>query len=230
MLTDEFGEPFYVGVTYDLKKRLQEHISDSVRKMERRDHGSWKERKVYSLLKKGQCISIKIIQQTTIEEGAFQSEKFWITFLRHVGFNLTNITKGGKGGPYQLGKKRSPETCKRISESKKGTKWGHHTEATKKKMSEAKKGKKFSKKHRKNLSKAWKNRVVTEETKLKIIKASTGKINIKEFKVTDSNGVAHITTEGLTQFCKKHELSPPNMIKVANGERPHHKGWKCKRI
>jgi len=40
--------------------------------------------------------------------------------------------------------------------------------------------------------------------------------HVKEFKVTNPVGVKYITKKGLSQFCKKHELSPPNMIKVAN--------------
>jgi len=36
MLTDESGEPFYVGITYGLKKRLQEHVPDSIRKINKK--------------------------------------------------------------------------------------------------------------------------------------------------------------------------------------------------
>lgn len=34
----------------------------------------------------------------------------------------------------------------------------------------------------------------------------------------------------LTKFCKKHNLHQSSMSRVANGERNHHKGFKCKKL
>ena len=111
------------------------------------------------------------------------------------------------------GKKRSDEVCKKISESNKKPK---------------------SEEHKENLRKAWEKRRVgspiTEETKQKMRETSTGKINIKKFKIIGPDGNEYITDRGLTFFCKEFNLAASLMTKVANGERKHHKGWKCERI
>lgn len=46
----------------------------------------------------------------------------------------------------------------------------------------------------------------------------------KEFCVVDPMGKIH-TGRNLTEFCIEYGLSRPNLHKVFNGERPHHKGW-----
>jgi len=89
---------------------------------------------------------------------------------------------------------------------------------------------KFSKKHKKNLSIARKKRITKPETRIKCSKTSKGKINIKKYKVTDPDGNIFITENGLSVFCEEHNLTPSNMIKVANGERKNHKGWLTERL
>jgi hypothetical protein len=49
----------------------------------------------------------------------------------------------------------------------------------------------------------------------------------KTYIVINPSGTKKIITN-ITSFCKKHNLLYPLMIKVANGLRMHHKGWKCK--
>jgi len=54
--------------------------------------------------------------------------------------------------------------------------------------------------------------------------------NIKTFKVTNPYGEIFYTTNGLTEFCSKNNLSIKNMSAVARGKRNHHKGWMCELI
>jgi hypothetical protein len=53
---------------------------------------------------------------------------------------------------------------------------------------------------------------------------------IKLYLCIDPDGIEHITNEGLAKFCEERNLTRPNMVKVANGQRPQHKGWTCQRL
>jgi len=68
----------------------------------------------------------------------------------------TGFQKGQPGYKYWLGKHRSEETKKKISESKKGILPYRITEKIKRKMSLAKKGKSFSEEHKRKISEAQK--------------------------------------------------------------------------
>lgn len=120
----------------------------------------------------------------------------------------------------------SPEQRKSWADSKRGRKCSPET---KRKMSERARGRIFSDEHRKNLSKARQNRVTKPETREKL-RAGRGKINIGKFRCISPEGQEYLTDRGLSDFCREHGLQRSNMIKVANGERPVHKGWKCERL
>ncbi len=121
----------------------------------------------------------------------------------------------------------SPEEKKKWAESKRGLK---RSAETKRKISESNKGREFSKEHKEKLSIAWRKRIVTEETRRKCSETSSGRINIKKFRCTSPDGTEYVTDHGLCDFCRKHNLQHSNMVKVANGERPRHKGWICSRM
>ena len=75
------------------------------------------------------------------QEEALAYEIEMIAFFRAEGFKLANLTDGGdgqKGSSWNLGSKRTPEQCKRISESQKGRVFAEETKA---KMSAARKAK-----------------------------------------------------------------------------------------
>lgn len=44
-------------------------------------------------------------------------------------------------------------------------------------------------------------------------------------EIISPDGVVY-KVEHLTNFCKEHGLTAPNLSKVFKGDRPHHKGWK----
>jgi group I intron endonuclease len=50
---------------------------------------------------------------------------------------------------------------------------------------------------------------------------------LSTYEVTFPDGHTEII-KGLSNFCKEYSLSQPHMSSVANGNRPHHKKFKCK--
>lgn len=207
-LTDA-DAPFYVGKSKNPTKRGKRHTYDATR-LDYPVH-----RKIRKLTREGRSFDITIIE-ADIDEGKINDkERYWIAKYRKK-FKLFNVTEGGEGGQItkegiekirqaHLGKKRSKETRSKISAGKKGVK--------------------FSDSHKAKLSQARKKRVIKPETIEKMRKSSLGKINIKEYILTDPQGNEHLTTNGLTDFCRKHDLTPANLNHVLNGKRQHHKGW-----
>ena len=103
----------------------------------------------------------------------------------------------------------------------------HRSEETKRKISESNKDKPKSEEHKASLSKAWETRVpMSKESRLKQSKSSKGKINIKKYKLIDPYGKEYVTDKGLTLFCEEHNLQRSCLLKVLKGERKHHKNWR----
>lgn len=75
------------------------------------------------------------------------------------------------------------------------------------------------------LQRGVKNKVYSPETCVFISKRE----NIQESHATNykfkSPSAVTINVYNLTQFCRENNLTQPNMHKVHQGERSHHKGW-----
>ena len=214
---DEKGSPFYVGRTNCLKTRNRHH-------QWRMNIGITlpKYNKLRKLIREGHTWNIKVLENGIDKKDINDREIHWIAYWKkQPGIKLYNLTDGGEGANF------TPEQHKAMAEKRRGQK---RTPETRKRMSEARMGMKFSKEHKKNLSKARKTRITTQETRDKASKTSTGKINIKRYECVDPEGNIFTTTNGLTQFCRENGLTPSLMSKVANGERPYHKGWGCRRL
>lgn len=172
----------------------------------------------------------EILEECSSKEELDEREIYWIEYYNSrdltVGYNLA---RGGDGG-NRNGGKLTEESRRRISESKTGTHWGHHSEETKKRMSEVRMGIEFSEEHKKKLCEKRRQRIISDETRKKASQTSRGKINIKQYELTDPDGNTYITTEGLTKFCEDHNLSVGNLSNVISGKRSHHKGWTIKRM
>lgn len=144
--------------------------------------------------------------------------------------NNYNLRGGGQGGIpsiesrermriAQLGKKRSTESIRKMIESNTGQK---RSKETREKMSKAQLGKKrnpLSEEHKRKIGQASKGRLKSEET---ILKQS------KEWILESPDGEVMIIIN-LKKFCREQNLTFPSMIRIANGDRKTHKGWKCKR-
>lgn len=233
---DETETPFYIGKTKDLRQRIKDHKYEI-----KKGNKLPKYNKVRKLERNGFDFAVKVIEDDIKDSSTIdERERYWIKKFRDDGITIYNLTDGGDGGDTKMPKEhyekmskllttlwKDPEMRKRWIDSRTGLK---RSKESRKRMSEARKGIKFSDEHKKNLSIARKKRVITNETRKKCSKTSTGKINIKKFEITDPNGNKYITDKGLTDFCRQHDLAHPLMIKVANGERRHHKNWTCKRL
>jgi len=212
---DQNKKVFYIGQTNNFNIRRSKHKNEvekgnrlyaynKLRKV-MRDHG----------LTIKDCMVI--IEKNISSDFIDDKEIYYISLYRQLGNKLTNLTDGGRGS--------SGFTKDIHSRCRKSREGYQHSEETKKKISDSHKGMKFSKEHKNNLSKARKKRITTPETRNKMSKTSTGKINIKHYILTDPNGNEHSTPEGLSAFCREHDLQAPVLCKVIKGTRKHHKGW-----
>lgn len=135
----------YIGFTIDMQTRLYGHLTYA--KRERTHKANW--------IKQLLALNLKpemICLETGIGDGWQEAEKRWIAHYRNVGLRLTNMTDGGDGVP---GAKRSPETCRKISEALKGKKKSPEAVA---KFAAANRGKKASAETRRKMSEAHKGR------------------------------------------------------------------------
>lgn len=217
-LLDLDDNPFYVGKTNNIKKRQHGHLN-----MARRGFISPVYSKIRKLQRQGWVFNFQILEECS-ESNCDERERFYIASLKEQGFKLTNLAEGGEGGCSSESAKKGVETRR-----KNGTL--AQTPEAKQKISQAHKGVLKSDSHKESLRKAWAR--TPEQLKAASAKASQtskGRINTKQYQCIDPMGKMHITLEGLTKFCEEHELSSPNMVKVANGERRNHKGWRCQRI
>jgi len=81
----------YVGKTNDIKRRLVKHISES--KISTKSH---KKAWINQLLKLNLKPIIEVIDIVSLYEWEFW-EQHYISLYKSWGFNLTNLTKGGRG-------------------------------------------------------------------------------------------------------------------------------------
>lgn len=216
---DHNKKPFYVGRTWNLKKRKNEHIYEV-----KNGNSLPKYNKLRKLLNENNSFNdfVIIIEENIPANLIEEKEIYYIAKLREEGYNLKNLTDGGEGWSHI-----TPELSEKLSKIRTGTK---RSKETKKRMSEARLGIKFSEEHKRNLSISRKKRVTKLETRQKASKTSKGKINIKQYILVDPDGKEYTTTNGLKFFCEQHDLNHPNFFKVLNGERTHVKGWTIKRL
>jgi len=214
---DELGSVFYVGKTSTPDKRFKRHLAHVRYGSHYPVHN--KLRKVIAT--KGSANDIyEVIEHNIPYNKADEREMFFIKHYRGCGCKLKNLTEGGEGG-----KGFTDEINKRGALKRTGLK---RTVETRRRISEAKRGVPFSESHKKSLKKAWKTRVpLSAEHYQKISSLNRGIVNIKNFVVMSPSGISTVTTQGLTDFCRKNGLDARNLIHTKpNGKRKHHKGWR----
>jgi hypothetical protein len=143
---------------------------------------------------------IIFLKQNLTEEEAFRHEVYMIAVFgrKDLGTGiLHNRTDGGEG---PSGAVRSDETRKKMSEAKKNM-----SDETRKKMSKSKKG-----------------RIVSKETRMKLVGRATLKYNYKIYSIKESK---IYETNNLNAFCKEHSLNHSPLFKTINGIRKQHKGF-----
>lgn len=225
--------PFYVGQTCSFKKRRQSHLMQINKKTPKYEG----HKKVKELIRLGFPFVMDIIYENLTKEESDSKEIFLIKKYIKKGYKLTNLTSGGKNFTHNektkekisknnsrhwLGIKKSEETKRRISESKKeyfkthpGTRTGSKvSKASRKKMSLARIGKKMSQEYKDNL---------------RIIRNQIKPYYTDFWKIVDPIGNVYFAW-GLGSFCRKFSLEQAHMFSVSKGERIHHKLWSCKKV
>ena len=127
----------------------------------------------------------KILHFAETEEELNDLEMFYIKDLdaKNNGYNLTDGGDGKTGfPPYNKGKTLSEETKRKMSEARKGKKYGPLSDEHKRKMSETLKGRTFSEERNQKISFKLKVNPRSEETKRKISEAKKGQKYTKRKK------------------------------------------------
>jgi group I intron endonuclease len=255
-VTNKVNGKAYIGQTINLKERMRTHIRDALNnRYNSHFHKAIRKYGISNFEWKivAKCNSIEELNRAEVE-----MIRRYDTFNNGYNLNMggngysglygknhplygTKLSKEHKRkiGDAHIGKPRSEETKKKISEAKKGRnnpnygKYGKdnpcfgktHSEETKRKISRLMEGEKnpmYGKHH-------------SEETKKKISETNTGRrigsesASAKKYIVTTPEG-EEVFVYGIANFCKnykKEKLYFPTLIAVARGKRAHHKGYKC---
>ena len=206
-------EPFYIGKGSG--DRVHSHFEPSVLA---KKNNSYKDNKIRSIQKINKNIIICIFVNHLIENKSFEIE---IEMIKKIGRRcdggpLTNIYEGGYGSS------KSPETRRKISETKK-------RQYASGEVVHPMLGKKHNKKSKRKMSKSHLGAKWTKEQKENLKKKRCQKKNIsqtKYWKVISPDGKKQIVY-GLGEFCRNNNLNQPHMFEVAKGYRKHHKRWRC---
>lgn len=191
----------YVGKTTNPKRRFRRHLT------ERFLHDNYKDRWIRNTL--DECDEVEIIIIDTVEQNEWQYwEKFYISYYKFIGCNLTNTTMGGDQPPSTKGRKHTEESRLKMSKTKKG-----------KPIPWLNNGNKRTEKHKKNLSESLKGRrspnkdkKFDDERRKKLSEASTCKKKVKQLdlegnliKLWDSISEAQKTLQirHISEVCRK---------------------------
>lgn len=247
-------EPFYVGMSGKIKRRLAQHLRESFYKNVR---NKLKANKIKKLIHKGLDPIFKILYKQLIKENAIKLEIDLIKKIGRINLELgllTNLTDGGDIiiNLSKESKQKHRENCGwSLGMRGPGTpNYGHkHTEENKRKWSEMKKGIKFTEEHKKKIGQSNKGKhnypkltgkdspqygyVASEETKQKLRLVRKGKFGVnatyaKYWKVINPQNQEQII-RNLLNFCNQNNLNYSTMANIAAGRQKSHRGgWKCK--
>ena len=212
ILFNSKNKKIYIGQTGNLHKRMLEH-----RAMLRGNYHS-NLKLQYAWNKYGEkAFEFKILEYCSINQLDEREQHYLDIYIpKGICYNLSkDVTLNTRG------QKLSPEHCKKLSEMQSNRTEEHQqnlivarhnrlpaSEITRQRMSDARMGKQLS-----------------EDTK--------EKIGIRHRKITyllTSPTNEKFTSNNLTKFSKENDLSHHGLLRVARGERTHHKGWKCQKV
>lgn len=168
-ITNTVNNKSYIGISIHEpeKRRIKQHLSGLGNRL------------IANAIKKygKDAFTYEILEADVFDEFLPDLEVAYIANYNTVaphGYNLNS------GGGHAI---PSEETCRKISEGKKGKKGKSHSEATRRKMSENKKGKPRSEETRRKMSEANKGKKRgphSAETRRKISEALKGKMRSEE--------------------------------------------------
>lgn len=197
----------YIGSAVNIHKRWIQHKNQLRKNIHPNKHmqSSWN--------KHGESLFTFIVIERCSKEFLLEREQVHINALLSFSSNAYNIlTTAGSA----LGVKRSAETKRKMSESKKHRHSVKFSDESRRRMSEALKG-----------NKRWLGRKHTEESKAKMKESRIKYIdsNAKTYSFISPDGI-RIECTNLYRFCKEHDLNVGNMHSVYSGRVKSHKKWK----
>lgn len=212
-LINKVNNKCYIGVTNNYQKRMREHsyasndflISKAIRKY------GWEN------------FTSDILFETYDSEIAYQAAeshyiKIYMSNNPSRGYNLTD------GGQGTIGYRFSSESRDKMRIAKQGRKL---TEEHKKKIGEASKGHTLSLESKMKISNANKGKKfflgkhLTQEAK-----DNLSKLKAKHWKLVSPDGEI-VSIYNMRKFCLNNQLTHSAIVKVLQGTRNHHKGWKA---
>lgn len=171
----------YIGKTVRPVTRYRRHIVEAETK--KRDHhcARW----IRIVLGNGLFPQMEILETLVSEDGWEEREKFWISYYRSTGANLTNIMDGGQGAQNP-----SQEWRENVRQRMKGNSFAvgmRHTDETKERIRQGHLGRKFTDEHKKKINwlgrkhkpetiEKMRNRIVSKETREKMSMARRARI------------------------------------------------------
>jgi len=170
----------------------------------------------------------EVIKHCKTREELNEQEKFYIRFFNTKIPNGYNLSSGGDGGDYMLGKKHIKAARKKMSLKMKGNKNGRFrrnrlvTEETRKKIREKLLGKKLPLITRIKMSQSRKGISTGPkplEAKLKLC---------KKYLFINPLGKRIVCEIGFKNFCKKYRLSISSMWRILKNEKDDWNNWTVK--
>ena len=214
-----------------MEKRLKLHLKD--RKQ------TYKSAWIDSLRDLGLIPKMEILEviENSNDLDWQEVERFYIIYLRFLGFNLCNLDSGGRNGKTpgeetrrkmsarRKGKKLSLETRERMRSSH-GLRFTNmaHSKEVRLKIGNAHRGKLVSSETRAKLAKASTGKVISKETKEKLSKLATGRILGKRGPITMAHKAAirqsqsgKIVSQSTREKIRKAFLGKPrDLVTIAN--------------
>ena len=195
------GELRYVGKTsVSVWKRRAQHVEAS--KTKRTRCARW----VRSLRRLGLRPDVVVFETHATEDALSEAERFFISYMRWLGCNLTNHTDGGEGAP---GWRASDEERARQSAARRGKPGRPQSPETRSKIAAANTGRVFSDATKARMSVAQSRRTYTDVTKAKMSLSSPRRVQIADddgnvYASVRSAAKAHSVSHAVISVAMKH--------------------------
>lgn len=213
----------YVGSALNLRQRCRDHFNT----LRRNVHHNPNLQRAFNKYGE-QSFIVEVLELVLVPDFLIVREQYWFQLLKPFGKRGFNVDRVAGS---RLGWKATPETIERLRTSHIGKKL---SDDALRKLSEATKGRKHRPESIEKMRLAKRGHTVSDEARAKISASKTGHTyapevyagRMKSLIVTSPDGIKYEVV-GVKQFCKEHNLDTSSLMRVAQGNYSHHKGWKA---